>query len=118
MHSNGVLHGATDTNADGTPDVTVTYAKGKKARHFLVDPTVDEAFTIDCRGGDGGRGGLGGDGATAGNGGRGGAGGDGGEGGIITGYFDAPYVDLDGDDEGEANINFSASYCEGAEEYL
>ena len=37
---------------------------------------------------------------------------------LITGYFDAPYVDLDGDDEGEATINFSASYCDGAEEYI
>jgi len=66
--------------------------KGQPARHFLVDPTSEEGFTIDCRGGDGGRGGNGGPGATAGNGGRGGAGGDGGDGGIIKGYFDAGQV--------------------------
>ena len=36
----------------------------------------------------------------------------------ISGYFDAPMVDLDGDDEGEARVNFSASYCRGMEDFL
>jgi len=37
---------------------------------------------------------------------------------LISGYFDAPMVDLDGDDEGEARVSFSAQRCTAMEDYL
>ncbi len=37
---------------------------------------------------------------------------------FISGYFDAPMVDLDGDDEGEARVSFSSQRCTAMEDEL